>query len=331
MKKFLIIISVLFTSSIYSQYSSIAGMPGAFSRLGFSARGIAMGNAMSAVTRGELVGYYNPAISPFQQGASVNVAYSFLSLDRSLNFLSLTKQFKLGRKKNFEGKYSKPRSVAGLSVGLINSGVSGIEERDNQGIKNGEISTSENLFFLSLSNRFSQKFSVGITFRFYYFKLYKNISSSAVGIDLGFIYKLSENLFIAGKISDINSKYKWNTASVYGQNGRTTNDAFPMAKTIGISYYLSKLNLLLAGEFESYKSDANYLKFGAEFRPINNFYLRMGIDKLNLSAKYTPARPAFGFRYGYKFNSLIISIEYAYVIEAYSNGNNHIIGINFNF
>ncbi len=331
MKKLLITLIILTTSTIYAQYSSIAGMPGAFSRLGFSPRGIAMGNAMSAVTIGDLVGYYNPAISPFQSGTSVNLGYSFMSLDRSLNFLSLTKQFKLGMKKDLEGNYSKPRSIAGLSVGLINSGVSGIEERDNQGIKNGEISTSENLFFLSMSNRFSERLSIGITFRFYYYKLYTNISSSSFGIDLGFIFKIAENLFVAGKISDINSKYKWNTTNVYGQNGRSTYNAFPVTKTIGVSYYLKNFNLLLAAEFESLTSDANYLKFGAEFRLINNFYLRGGIDKYNLSAKFTPARPAFGFEYNYKFKSLQLAINYAYVIEAYSNGNNHIIGINFNF
>jgi len=330
-KKYFLLILLISTSTIFSQYSSVAGMPGAFSRLGFYARGIAMGNAMSAVIKGNLTGFYNPAISPFQKGTSVNVAYSVLSLDRSLNFLSLTKRFELGREKNFEGELSEPRSVAGLSVGLINSGVSNIEERDNQGIKNGDISTSENLFFVSLSNLFSKRFSLGITFRFYYFKLYSNVSSSAMGIDLGFLYKVTNNLFIAGKISDLNSKYKWNTSTVYGENGRTTINHFPIGKTFGISYYLQNLSLLLSGEFVSYKADANYLKFGIEFKPIDNFYIRGGIDKINLSAKYTPARPAFGFQYNYKFKSLTVAVDYAFVLEAYSNSGNHIIGINFNF
>jgi len=45
-------------------FSELAVQPGSFSRIGFGARGIAMGNAMSAVIEGELVSYYNPAVNP---------------------------------------------------------------------------------------------------------------------------------------------------------------------------------------------------------------------------------------------------------------------------
>lgn len=52
-----------------------------------------MGNAMSSVTTGNLVSYYNPALSPFQQNNFAQVGYSFLSLDRSLNFINFTRKF----------------------------------------------------------------------------------------------------------------------------------------------------------------------------------------------------------------------------------------------
>ena len=63
--------------SVYGQAktSKISGMPGAFSRMGFGARGAGMGNSLSAVTDGNLVSYYNPAVIPFQEGNSFQSAY----------------------------------------------------------------------------------------------------------------------------------------------------------------------------------------------------------------------------------------------------------------
>ena len=152
MKKLILILFIAAAAVINAQpeFSDINSRVGAFSRLGFGARGIGMGNAMSAVTSGELVSYYNPALSSFQEGNSFQTSYSFLSLDRSLNFVNFTRQFKLGRKKSDNADEDKPRSIAGVSFGIINSGVSKIDGRDSQGNQTGELSTSENQFFLAL-------------------------------------------------------------------------------------------------------------------------------------------------------------------------------------
>ncbi len=95
MKKVFIIVFTLAFQVIFAQpkFSSINSMPGAFSRMGFGARGIGMGNAMSAVTEGNLVSYYNPAVIIYQKDNLVQTSYSFLSLDRSLNFLNFTRKF----------------------------------------------------------------------------------------------------------------------------------------------------------------------------------------------------------------------------------------------
>ena len=44
-----------------------AGRAGAFARIGFGARGIGMGNAVTAVTSGDISTYYNPALSAFSE------------------------------------------------------------------------------------------------------------------------------------------------------------------------------------------------------------------------------------------------------------------------
>ena len=63
-------------------------------RMGFGARGMAMGNAMTAVISGDGQSYYNPAIVPFESEPTVAASYGVLSLDRKLNFLSFTESLK---------------------------------------------------------------------------------------------------------------------------------------------------------------------------------------------------------------------------------------------
>src|SRR6266511_2042244 len=117
----IVVILFLFAGESYAQ---LGGFPGAFTRLGFGARGIAMGNAMTSVTRGDVLGYYNPALSAFQNEHLITASYSFLSFDRTLNFVSYTKNFKLPKQE---------QGGAGITFSWINAGVGNIDGRDNDG------------------------------------------------------------------------------------------------------------------------------------------------------------------------------------------------------
>lgn len=304
-----------------SEISKISSMPGSFSRSGFAARGMGMGNAMSSVTHGNVVAYYHPALGVFQENNSFQTSYSFLSLDRKLNFLSFTKKF----------EFEDTSRAAGFSAGIINAGVDNIEERDNQGIKSGTISTSENLIFLGLSNKFSDKFAFGVGVRFYYYSLYEDISSSAIGFDIGAIYSFTDNLNISAKLSDINSAYEWDTTELYGQDGRNTTENFPLLKTVGVSYRLLQNKLQLAVEFESSNAETNYLRFGGEYNIYEELYVRAGVDRLNLTNFDMPVRPSAGFSYVYILDWVDLGFDYAYVFEPYAPSDKHILGLNFKF
>jgi len=331
LNKNILILLFIISSSLFAQteMSNIAIAPGAFSRMGFGARGMGMGNAMSAVTDGNIVSYYNPALAAFQEGNSFQTSYSFLSLDRSLNFLNFTKKFNFGTITDANG--TRPRSIAGVSVGIINSGVSGIQERDNQGNLISEISTSENQFFLGLSNRFSSKLAIGISFKFYYYSLYEEVSTTAFGFDIGAIYSFNENLSLSVMLSDINSKYKWDTSDLYGSEGLSTTDRFPILKKVGLSYRFEEPRIIAAVELENSNAQTNYLRCGAEYNIFEGFYLRGGIDKFDLNNFDFPVRPSLGFSYFYTLNSLVIGVDYAFVSEPYSSSDQHIIGIILNF
>lgn len=328
----LLVLSIVLSISIFAQpkFVDINTKPGAFSRMGFGARGIGMGNAMSAVTEGNLVSYYNPALSPFQEGNSFQAAYSFLSLDRALNFLSFTRKF------DFYSAYDnspnrKPKRTAGVSAGIINSGVSAIDGRDNNGLQTGELSTSENQFFLSVANRFSEHISIGLAVKFYHYKLYENISSNAFGIDIGALYRVNDNWNVSLMLSDLNSKYEWDTSPIYDQEGLTTTNNFPLLRKIGISYFNPELKLLTAIEFENSNEGTNILRFGAEYNIYDGLFLRGGIDQFNLSNIDAAFKPSLGFSYAKKIDDFILSVDYAFMIEQYSSSDRHIVGININF
>ncbi|MDH4070281.1 MAG: hypothetical protein OEV30_07640, partial [Ignavibacteria bacterium] len=86
MKSGFLLALVLLTSTLAA--GQIAGHAGAYSRLGFGARGIGVGNAMTAVASGDINGYYNPAVLPFSGYRSLSASFGILALDRRLNFLS---------------------------------------------------------------------------------------------------------------------------------------------------------------------------------------------------------------------------------------------------
>ncbi|MFO7446307.1 MAG: hypothetical protein R6W90_08065 [Ignavibacteriaceae bacterium] len=329
MKK-LLLLFLLGAGFILAQPKYSEQGPGAFSRMGFGARGIGMGNAMSAVTEGNLAAYYNPAVSVFQLDNSFQTSYSFLSMDRSLNFLNYTRRFEFYSVKD-TAENRKPRSTAGLSVGIINAGVSNITEYDNSGAKSGEVSTSENMAFLGLANRFSEKISIGITVKFFYYKLYEDVSSTGFGIDLGGLYMLSDHWNISLMFSNINSKYKWDTGTIYEQSGSNYEEKFPVSKKVGTSYTNASLGLIASAEFESYNKDLNIARFGIEYNIYENLFLRGGIDQWNLSNSDYPVKPAAGFSYAKYFGSLKIGVDYAFMVEQYSSQDRHIVGLSFQF
>jgi len=328
-KRILIFIFILFSAAYgqpeFSKYNSMAG---SFSRLEFGARGMGMGNSLGAVISGNLVSYYNPAIAAFQEKNYFHTSYSFLSLDRSLNFLNYTRKFEFGKSKIDS---TKPRSTAGVSVGIINSGVGDIDARDNQGIKFKTLSTSENQFFLSFSNRFSEKLALGIGLKFYYYKLYEDISTTAFGFDIGALYKYNDQLSFAAVITDINTKYKWDTSKLYGTEGNSTINKFPLLMKFSSAYKIEDPDLLITLEFEHSNAETDFLRIGTEYVIFKNLFLRTGIDRISISNPDLPIRPSFGFSYFGMIGGFDLGFDYAFVIEPYSAHDQHIVGLQFLF
>lgn len=333
MLKYFFISLCLFSFVAFAQpkFSEMAVSPGAFSRIGFGARGIGMGNAMSSLTEGELVSYYNPAITPFQENNSFQAGYSFLTLDRALNFFNFTRKFDFYSTKDTIAETRKPRTTAGLSIGIINSGVSNIDGRDNNGLPTGELSTSENQFFIGLAATVSQKLSLGISVKFYYYKLYEEITSNSLGFDVGALYRINENFNVSLAIADINSKYKWDTSPIYEQEGIISEDKFPNLRKLGVSYRNKGIGILGSVEFENSSAETNILRAGVEYNIYDQFFIRGGVDQFNISNTDWPVKPSLGFSFFQPFGNLVVGVDYAFQIEQYSSADRHILSVSFNF
>lgn len=306
-----------------STYAQLGGLPGAFARMGFSARGISMGNAMSSVTIGDVSGYYNPALSVFQNEHLINLSYSFLSFDRTLNFISYTKNFKLP---------NQSQGGAGITFSWINAGVNNIDARDGDGFKMDALSVYENQFSFAPSIRFSEKVALGVAFKMYYSKLYDGVKSTSLGFDIGAIVKPNDKLSFALSVKDLNSKYQWNTTSIYNSNGATTTNKFPVLIDFGVSYALPKNFGVISAEFENssttttqdsldFKSGSNIIRMGAEVSPVKDLKIRAGFDRFDLKSddKFGNTKVSFGLGYQKELKSYIVGLDYSFVMEPYSN------------
>jgi hypothetical protein len=313
-KKIIIILFAAFSAGL--TYSQLGGHPGAFTRMGFSARGIAMGNAMISVTSGDISGLYNPALSPYQDDHLINLSYSFLSLDRSLNFVAYTKNFKLP---------NQAQGGAGITFAWVNAGVSDIDGRDADGFSIGMLSTSDNMFLFAPSIRVSEKLSLGVGFKFYYSKLYSDevntVSSTSFGFDLGAVFKVNDKINAALTIRDLNVKNKWNTADVYGDLGGTKEEKYPKLYTLGVSYLLPNNFGLVSLDYETSNKKSNIFRLGVEVLPIRDIKFRAGMDRLDLSAKdiFGGSRGMFGVGYQKPFGNYVVGIDYSFVLEPFTH------------
>ncbi len=297
-------------------FGQIGGKPGAYSRMGFGARGMGLGNATTALTSGDLIGYDNPALLPWAGYRYASASFGILSLDRSLNFLAFTMPL---------------RPQAGLSAGIINAGVSNIDGRDNDGIPTGELKTSEDQAFLSFGIRTNSGLSFGATVKILYYHLYTDMTSITAGIDLGAYYPVTEDLAIGATVRDINSKYKWDSSTLYGQQGSTTEDRFPTRVTFGAAYRLPDSIALLSADCEFSNAGTILARAGTEIPLVQGVSLRAGVDRIDLKEKGNGIQPAAGFTVERSFGDWVPSLHYAFVLEPFSSGGLHMISISVRF
>lgn len=339
MKKIILIILII-AGVVNTGYSQLGSYPGAFSRMGFTARGISMGNAVVSDAFGDINGFYNPALATFQEEGLVNLGYTFLTMDRKLNFVGFTKKIKLPQQE---------QGGAGITVAWINSGVTDIDGRDNDTKQIGTFTTFENEFYLGTAFIINEKISLGVGFKLYYAKLFTDITATSFALDLGGIYKANNNLSFGLAYKDIGAKYEWQTSDLYGSLGNTTSNKFPKLLELGATYLLPKnfgigtiaLQQFFNPAFEADTSgvippntDNTVFRIGFEANIISQVKLRAGLDRIDLSADDFTGNlePTFGLGLNKNLSKNInLGIDYSFQLEPFTHDPVQNIGIVFKF
>ncbi len=314
---FSVLITIFISLNSHGQIqssSSIGGLAGAPMRMGFGARGIAMGNSMTGIIDHELHSYYNPAILPFVSIPTLDIAYCILSFDRKLNFLSFSNNI-------------KPN--AGFSISVINAGVTNIDGRNRDGIHTETYSTSENAFIFSFGLRPNPNFSIGVSAKILYYYLFENMKSTTAAIDVGILYVLTDGLTIGAAIQDIKGKYHWNSSKLYGIDGKDFYDNFPLRKKIGLAWLQKDLSFIISSELEMVGSGI-IARVGSEIELIPGLALRGGIDQISLDSDLLP-KPSLGFSLESQSIIWMPKFQYTYVFEPYSINGIHILSLAYKF
>ena len=210
---------------------------GAFSRMGFGARGIALGNALVADAMDDGSPYYNPALAPRASSQNLQASAALMSFDRELQFLQFATPL-------------EPR--AGIAGGLIHAGVTNIDGRDNSGYHTQDYSTDEFAVFLAFGTHLSDRLAAGIGLQLYRADMHESLEAvHTIGIDVGMTFEATDALQIGLAIDDLLARYSWDTSSLYGSGGKTTSDRFPVRVRVGASYRLMEGRAQLLAEYDS--------------------------------------------------------------------------------
>jgi hypothetical protein len=282
--------------------------------MGFGARGMTMGNSVGAMTNDDGLSYYNPAAVPFQSARTAYVSTGFLPLDRSLNFLSYTQSLK---------------PAGGFSLAIINAGVTKLEGRNSDGLQTDMYSTSENEFIFSFGTKIRPEFAIGLSAKILYYSLFEGVKSTTVGFDFGVLYTLNEEWAFGLIVGDINSKYTWDTSVLYGTDGNTTVEHFPLRRRLAVCYSPSFIRGRFSAESEWIGS--TWLSRGGLEIPLHdNLTVRGGIDQIAFDGSIS-AKPSLGFSLQAPVSTWKPVLTYGYVFEPYSAGGIHLLSLTVDF
>lgn len=312
--------------------------PGSFARAGFSARGIAMGNALIADLSGDASPYYNPALAPYHTGQNLSASAAFMSMDRELQFL----------------QFATPiRPSAGIAVGLIHAGVNDIDGRDASGYHTQTLSTDEFALSLAFGNRFGDRLSVGTALKLYRADVLDVVQPTlTLGIDAGVTYALSRTLHVGLVVNDLLARYSWDTSQAL-EGGRSSTDRFPVRIRVGGMARLLDDRLHLAAEYESrltarqqrirvpttagasvsttFETESLLLhgsrfRLGGSYRFVEVLTVRAGLNRIG-TGDLEGLSPSAGFGVEQPLGNLNVRASYAVVLEPYVRDGMHLLSL----
>jgi hypothetical protein len=306
----------------YSNLPALAqdgGTAGSFSRIGFGPRGMAMGNTLVSVTREGIYSYYNPALAAHAvEGNQIDFSTASMSFDRSFNTVN--------------GTFRLP-PTAGITLSLMNAAVSNIDGRSVDGYNTGTLNTHEYQAATALGVQITKKLSAGLGLKYFIADYHTDLSNAkTVGLDLGLLYKLSDQFRGGVTVQDLLASYSWNSAPLYDDESSARTDNFPRQFRIGASHNVtSTLLLSLEGGQSIYEnSSRTYLRIGSSCHLHERITIRAGWQVEELSSPKRSNHGSAGFSIHLPFDLLSPSVDYAFIQEENNISYMHTFGLRLN-
>lgn len=256
------------------------GYAGAFLRIGVGARPLGMGGAFIATADDATATVWNPAGLGKLTNPQLASMYSFMSLSRSHHFLS----------------YAHPlESIGTLGFSWVNFGVKDIDGRDELGNPTEKFSDSENAFLVAIGKGIGTRIAIGGTLKWIHHKLAEH-KASGMGLDVGAIVKIDEQLQLAATVHDIATEVKWNTES------RTKEELLSVRK-LGVAFAPRDMPLKVLLDLASNAKQNLRYHLGLEYWPHPTIAARAGLDHrtvtLGASGAFTIASSTLELDYAF--------------------------------
>lgn len=292
--------------------ADFAGYSGSFLRMGATARAIAMGSAFTAELDHGFSAYYNPAATAFVESRRANFSHQSLPLNRRMIAASFSMNLP---------------PTAGIGVAWISAGADEIDGRSTSGKHTQYLSTSEDAFVFTFSQKLRSWFAIGINVKILYHQLpmnSDNLTGSGIGFDMGVMIRGGNMPSLAFMVQDLNSSYNWNTTTVFEEQGKSYKELFPTIYRIGSTYILGDFFFVGdLGMITDQESVLGYsMRVGTEYTFKDRYFLRVG---------YGNSRASVGAGLNWSFaQENDAHLDYAFVIE-YPAGSAHIFTYAFQF
>lgn len=307
MKRLFITFIIIFIWPAFTVYAETgdAGQAARYLRIGVGARALGMGGAFVSICNDASAIYWNPAgLIQLTQREITSMA-SLMSLDRNYNFL------------NYVVPLEDKINTIGIS--WINFAVKDLREfvrENNQDKELGKFNDTENTFMLSCARNLNDKLSMGVNLKY----LTQGMNTqkthpkgrnkaSGVGIDIGTLYKISDNVQVGLMLQDIRSYLKWETNHV---------DRLPLVVKLGVSTKFFDDRLTLATDLEQVEDNhRTKIYAGLEYWLRENIGLRCGIFD---------TEPTAGISFIFPTKTLKSRLDYSFAPDKFSDFKDNISG-----
>ncbi len=300
----LMVLPIIMLGSAVARAQGTAGFE--ILRLQTFPRGSALGGALVADAGQIEALYYNPAGLRALTARTAAAGYMNYLMDVNSGYLA----------------YVEPQrywGTWGLNLVYINYG--DFDRRDNAGVDLGSFSASDVVFGATYANDIQSRIYFGGSGKFAYSKI-ENYNGSALAFDLGAQYQLLEDrLRLGAGLYNVG----WTTKSYVN-----TRDDLPLYYRLGISgrpeglpaslYFSMTLYQEYADNYSlSGLSGSSFMDFlgeiyygvGAEFKPMESFYLRVGYDTQGLDQRVGTGKDAFaGISGGFGLDLTIARVDF---------------------